>query len=406
MKKRGLLARALIYQPRLLLMDEPFAALDAQMRAQLQSELRRVVMETGVAVLFVTHDLEEAALLSDRVVVIGGTPGRVIVEVAIGLGPERDAETLRFDDQLPATSVERSSSHCGRARRPLVNRDTTSAMTGQREDEVAYPQPRDGGTAEEATAKMSRWRLLAGRLAVLVVGVGIWQLVAGSLIAEFYLPKPAQVLAELVGWAKDGSLLVHIAATLVPAVKGFVIATIAAILLGYALAMAKLAAKVIEPFIAALYGIPIIALIPLMILWVGIGKELAVAVAVLASFFLMFYNVYFGIREVSQALIDQVMIAGGSKWDIAMRVRLPSALVWLVAGMKVAVPHSIVGVVVAEFLTAHQGLGFLLSSNAAQFNAAGTFAAVAMLAAISFVLDRLLFLLTRRALMWKEASLR
>jgi NitT/TauT family transport system permease protein len=279
-------------------------------------------------------------------------------------------------------------------------------MTGQREDEVAVPQPRDERMAEETTAKMSRWRLLAGRLAVLVVGVGIWQLVAGNLVAEFYLPKPAQVLAELVGWARDGSLLVHIAATLVPAVKGFVIATIAAILLGYALAMAKFADKVIEPFIAALYGIPIIALIPLMILWVGIGKELAVAVAVLASFFLMFYNVYFGIREVSQALIDQVMIAGGSKWDIAMRVRLPSALVWLVAGMKVAAPHSIVGVVVTEFLTAHQGLGFLLSSNAAQFNAAGTFAAVAMLAAISFVLDRLLFLLTRRALMWKEASRR
>ena len=287
-----------------------------------------------------------------------------------------------------------------------MNQDMTSAMTGQREDEEAVQPPYDEGTAEETTAKMSRWRLFAGRLAVLVVGVGIWQLVAGNLIAEFYLPKPAQVLTALVGWAKDGSLFGHIAATLVPAVKGFVIATIAAILLGYALAMAKLAAKVIEPFIAALYGIPIIALIPLMILWVGIGKELAVAVAVLASFFLMFYNVYFGIREVSQALIDQVMIAGGSKWDIAMRVRLPSALVWLVAGMKVAAPHSIVGVVVAEFLTAHQGLGFLLSSNAAQFNAAGTFAAVAMLAAISFLLDRLLFLLTRRALMWKEASRR
>lgn len=287
-----------------------------------------------------------------------------------------------------------------------MNHDTTSAMTGQREDEVAVPQPRDESAAEETTAKMSRWRLLAGRLAVLVVSIGIWQFVAGNLIAEFYLPKPAQVLAELIGWARDGSLLVHITATLAPAVKGFVIATIAAILLGYGLAMAKFADKVIEPFIAALYGIPIIALIPLMILWVGIGKELAIAVAVLASFFLMFYNVYFGICEVSQSLIDQVMIAGGSKWDIAMRVRLPSALVWLVAGMKVAAPHSIVGVVVAEFLTAHQGLGFLLSSNAAQFNAAGTFAAVAMLAAISFVLDRLLFLLTRRALMWKDASRR
>ncbi len=98
MKKRGLLARALIYQPRLLLMDEPFAALDAQLRAQLHVELRRVVQDTGVAVLFVTHDLDEAALLSERVVVIGGTPGRIIDEIPIGLGPDRDPETLRFDE--------------------------------------------------------------------------------------------------------------------------------------------------------------------------------------------------------------------------------------------------------------------------------------------------------------------
>ena len=137
MKKRGLLARALIYQPRLLLMDEPFAALDAQMRAQLQSELRRV-METGVAVLFVTHDLEEAALLSDRVVVIGGTPGRVIDEVAIGLGQERDAETLRFDE-ASATSVERSSSHCGA--REEASREPRYDIGDDRtaRDEVAVP---------------------------------------------------------------------------------------------------------------------------------------------------------------------------------------------------------------------------------------------------------------------------
>jgi NitT/TauT family transport system ATP-binding protein len=100
MKKRALLARALIYEPRLLLMDEPFAALDAQLRAQLQSELRRVVRDTGIAVVFVTHDIEEAALLSDRVVVIGGAPGRIIDDIAIDLGADRDAEALRYDSEF------------------------------------------------------------------------------------------------------------------------------------------------------------------------------------------------------------------------------------------------------------------------------------------------------------------
>jgi NitT/TauT family transport system ATP-binding protein len=105
MKKRGLLARAMIYEPRLLLMDEPFAALDARMRTLLHVDLRRTVSETGVAVLFVTHDLDEAALLSERVLVIGGAPGRVIDEVRIDLGGDRDPETLRFDDGFRDVAV-------------------------------------------------------------------------------------------------------------------------------------------------------------------------------------------------------------------------------------------------------------------------------------------------------------
>jgi NitT/TauT family transport system permease protein len=257
--------------------------------------------------------------------------------------------------------------------------------------------------ADMASSATRRWTLV-GRIGVLVVVLGLWQLAAGNLIDQFYLPKPMKVVNELVDWIRDGSLLDHILATLIPAVKGFVIASVSAIVLGYGLAMSRYAAAVLEPYIAGLYGVPIISLVPLMILWVGIGQELAVAVAVMASFFLMFFNVYFGIREVSQTLIDQVRIAGGSDWDVAWRVRLPSALIWVVAGMKVAVPHSLVGVVVAEFLTGNRGLGFLLSSNANQFNAAGTFAAVAVLAAISFTLDRILFVVTRRALMWKEAN--
>ena len=248
------------------------------------------------------------------------------------------------------------------------------------------------------------WKTLAGRAAVLVFILGFWWLASGTFIKEFYLPAPAKVLGELREWITDGSLASNILATLIPGIKGFLIATSLAFVLGYTLAMARFAAGVFEPYISALYGIPIIALVPLLILWAGIGEGLAISVAAMASFFLMFYNVYFGIREVSQTLIDQVLIAGGSKWDVAFRVRLPSALVWVVAGMKVAVPHSIVGVVVAEFLTGNRGLGFLLSSNANQFNAAGVFAAVFVLAAISFILDRSLFLLTKRALVWKDAN--
>jgi NitT/TauT family transport system permease protein len=277
-----------------------------------------------------------------------------------------------------------------------VNRDAAS--------EIDKPAAAAATVDAQAPRRKSASRLLTYRVGVLVLFFAVWWATSGTLIDKFFLPSPVRVVNELSEWVKDGSLWRHILATLIPGLKGFLIATVAAFLLGYALAMARFASDVLEPYITALYGIPIISLVPLLILWFGIGKELAVSVAVLASFFLMFYNVYFGIREVSTVLIDQVLIAGGSSWDIAWRVRLPSALVWVVAGMKVAVPHSIVGVVVAEFLTGNEGVGFLLSSNANQFNAAGTFAAVVVLASMSFILDRLLNLLTRRALSWKEAN--
>lgn len=277
-----------------------------------------------------------------------------------------------------------------------MNRDAAS--------EIDKPAAAAATVEAQAPRRKSASRLLTYRVGVLVLFFAVWWATSGTLIDKFFLPSPVRVVNELSEWVKDGSLWRHILATLIPGLKGFLIATVAAFLLGYALAMARFASDVLEPYITALYGIPIISLVPLLILWFGIGKELAVSVAVLASFFLMFYNVYFGIREVSTVLIDQVLIAGGSSWDIAWRVRLPSALVWVVAGMKVAVPHSIVGVVVAEFLTGNEGVGFLLSSNANQFNAAGTFAAVVVLASMSFILDRLLNLLTRRALSWKEAN--
>jgi NitT/TauT family transport system permease protein len=256
----------------------------------------------------------------------------------------------------------------------------------------------------DSKARSANLGLILGRIGFVVAILLLWHFSAGTLVKTFYLPKPAAVLGELFGWIRDGSLWTNILATLKPAVQGFLIASVAAIVLGYALAMARYASAVLEPFLAALYGIPIIALVPLMILWLGIEEALAVGIATLASFFLMFYNVYFGIREVSQTLIDQVQIAGGSKWDVAFRVRLPSALIWVVAGTKLALPHSVVGVVVAEFLTGNRGIGYMLAYNANHFNSAGTFAAVAVLATMSFTLDRVIFYLTRRALMWKEAG--
>jgi NitT/TauT family transport system ATP-binding protein len=96
MRRRALLARSTIYEPKMLLMDEPFAALDAQLRAQMHEQLLDTVRRLGQTVLFITHDLYEAVLLSDRVIVLGGTPAQVTATFDIPFGADRDLAALRF----------------------------------------------------------------------------------------------------------------------------------------------------------------------------------------------------------------------------------------------------------------------------------------------------------------------
>ncbi|MER7006064.1 ABC transporter ATP-binding protein [Dactylosporangium sp. NPDC000555] len=106
MKRRALLARSMIYQPKMLLMDEPFAALDAQLRSTMHTMLRRTVESIGQAVIFVTHDIHEAVLLSDRIVVIGGSPARPVSVLDVAFGQGRDLETLRFEPAFVALERE------------------------------------------------------------------------------------------------------------------------------------------------------------------------------------------------------------------------------------------------------------------------------------------------------------
>jgi len=107
MRRRALLARSMIYEPKLLLMDEPFAALDAQMRHQMHIELRETVKRAGQTVLFVTHDISEAAKVSDRVLIVGGgPPGGIVRECRIPFGEKRDLDELRFSDEFASVEQE------------------------------------------------------------------------------------------------------------------------------------------------------------------------------------------------------------------------------------------------------------------------------------------------------------
>lgn len=250
--------------------------------------------------------------------------------------------------------------------------------------------------------KRSRWTVPMIRLAIVIGVLALWELASGRVIDEFFISRPSEIAQVWVRWVGDGTLWYNASSTFLSAAIGFALGGTAAIVVGYVLGGSPRLAEIFEPFITSIYSLPKLALVPLFVMWFGIGRPLQLAICGLVVFFLMFYNTYYGIRDVDRGLIDAMRVMGGSKWDIATRVRLPSALVWVTAGLKLSVPQALVAVVVAEILASNRGLGHLVALNSGQFNSAGTFAAVATLLLVGIVIDRLLAVATRRALIWKQ----
>lgn len=266
-------------------------------------------------------------------------------------------------------------------------------------------RPPDESTDPRSPKRLGRytkWSVLSIQMLILVGFLGLWEFSAGRFIDEFFISRPSEIGRVWLNWIEDGTLWYNASSTFFSAAIGFAIGGISAIVVGYALGGSTRLADVFEPFITSIYSLPKLALVPLFVMWFGIGRPLQVAICALVVFFLMFYNTFYGIRDVDRDLIDSMRVMGGTRWDIATRVRLPSALVWVVAGLKLSVPQALVAVVVAEILASNRGLGHLVALNSGQFNSAGTFAALLTLLIIGITIDRLLAILTRRALIWKQ----
>ncbi|MFD1210830.1 ABC transporter permease [Arthrobacter sp. GCM10027362] len=249
-----------------------------------------------------------------------------------------------------------------------------------------------------------QWSVRLPQFLIVIAFLVLWEIGAGRFVDDLLISRPSEIFPELWSWIVDGDLLYHAASTFKDSALGLLCGGLAGLAVGCILGQSKKLAVIFEPFITALYTMPKHALIPLFIMWVGINSELRVLTSSTIVFFLIFNNTSFGIRDVSTALVNSVRVMGGSSADVLFRVSLPSALIWVVAAMKLAVPQAIVGVVVAEMLAGDRGLGFLVAMNAGTFNTAGTFAAITALLVAGFLVDRLVGFLTRRALSWKTAS--
>ena len=243
---------------------------------------------------------------------------------------------------------------------------------------------------------------LAGILSV-IGGLLLWELASRFLVANaLFLAAPSQVLVAIYNLWVAGEMQKHIEASAAEFAVGYVIASVIGIAFGFGMANSAGFKQALQPWISGFYATPTIALAPLFILWLGIGIWSKVLVVITLVLFPVTINTEAGLRQTSERLIEMLKSFGASGRQIFFKVSLPSALPFILAGLKIGIGRGLIGVVVAELFGARAGLGRLISTSADTFNMPELFAGVVVLAAAGIAMTAGFTWLESRLVPWTK----
>ena len=245
-----------------------------------------------------------------------------------------------------------------------------------------------------------RSRYLAGTVSV--VGCLLaWEIVSRFLISNaLFLAAPSQIAVAIYNLAVSGELWHHMGISALEFALGYVIASVLGIALGVAMASSVTAKQALQPWVSGLYATPTIALAPLFILWLGIGIWSKVIVVISLVLFPVTINTEAGLRTTSERLIEMLRSFGATKRQIFYKISLPSALPFILTGLKLGIGRGLIGVVVAELFGSRAGLGRLISQSADAFNMPELFAGVVILAIAGIVMTAGFGWLEERLVPW------
>jgi NitT/TauT family transport system permease protein len=238
----------------------------------------------------------------------------------------------------------------------------------------------------------------------IVLGVALllaWQGASGRLVDSFFISSPIDVGERLFGWIADGSLFLHMWATVYATLMGFIIGSVGGVVLGIWLGVSPFSSRLLNPYLNALNALPKVALAPLFVLWFGLGIESKVALAAVLVLFLVFLNTYAGVREVDQDLIDGARLMRATRKQVITKIIIPSAMSWMFVGLKISVPYALIGAVLGEMIAANRGLGYLVQFSGSQFDSAGVFAVLIVIALLAVGLNYLVELVQYRMQRWR-----
>jgi NitT/TauT family transport system permease protein len=257
---------------------------------------------------------------------------------------------------------------------------------------------------------MTRPVLLLCQVLVAVVVIGLWHVFTtvpmfGRIpLPPFFFSNPWDVGSQIVSWFASGIIWKHLGITLLESVLAFVIGSTLGVLIGFWFARQPRLAAIFDPYVKMANALPRVVLAPIFALWLGLGIWSKVALGVTLVFFIVFFNVYQGVKEVSPTVLANGRMLGMSERQLMRHVFWPSALSWMFSSLHTAVGFAVVGAVVGEYLGSAAGLGYVIQQAEGTFDVAGVFAGMFVLSAFVIAIDVLVSVVEKRLLVWKPVA--
>jgi NitT/TauT family transport system permease protein len=238
------------------------------------------------------------------------------------------------------------------------------------------------------------------RIMAVAVFFAVWEYFGRQMNPVFMVP-PSAIFSAAVELTRDGTLLKAMMQSLLPFSVGLAITIVGGIAIGIVMAQWPILEYVLDPFVNAFYAIPRIALVPLIILWVGLEFGGKVTILVSVAIFPVIVNTYAGIKDVRGSMLEIGKAYGATPAQIFFKIVLPAAVPFIMAGVRLSVGLAIIGIVVGEFFTAISGLGGMIVEYANSFATAKLFVPVIIIALVGVVLTEFVVFLERRLSRWR-----
>lgn len=253
--------------------------------------------------------------------------------------------------------------------------------------------------------KPSQSNLWVYQILLLIAVFAAWHvLTATGILPPFFFGQPLAVLAKTWEWFASGKIYMHLGITLAETVLAFLAGTALGLGIGLWLALSPLWSALLDPYIKAMNSMPRVILAPIFAVWFGLGILSKVALGVTLVFFIVFFNVYQGVKEVSPVVLNNARMLGASSRQLLRTIYLPSATSWVFSSLHTAVGMAFVGAVVGEYLGSAAGVGYLILQAESVFDINTVFAGILVLTAFALALDGLVTFAEKRLLVWRPTQ--